>query len=130
MALPLLAPPSPLYPPCVLPSHSLAIRPSLSKEEDSGFIYTTGNSSAVVGGSAQGPNEGLLRYRVTSGSKRNLVRAGCPPFGEVEQRLLPPLLGGGRAKGQEGAGARQGVWSALRRGWSCTRAVVSGSARK
>jgi hypothetical protein len=28
------------------------------------------------------------------------------PFGEVEQRLLPPLFGGGRAKGQEGAGAR------------------------
>jgi hypothetical protein len=23
------------------------------------------------------------------------------PFGEVEQRLLPPILGGGRAKGQE-----------------------------
>jgi hypothetical protein len=28
------------------------------------------------------------------------------PFREVEQRLLPPLLGVRRAKGQEGAGAR------------------------
>jgi hypothetical protein len=43
--LPLSAPPSPLYPPCVLPSPSLAIRPKSSKEEDSGIIYTTGNSS-------------------------------------------------------------------------------------
>jgi hypothetical protein len=43
------------------------------------------------------------------------------PFGEVsEQRLLPPLLGGGRAKGQEGAGARASG-PALRRGWSWTR---------
>jgi hypothetical protein len=43
MILPLLAPSSPLYPPCVLPSPSLAIRPRSSKEEDSGFIYTTVN---------------------------------------------------------------------------------------
>jgi hypothetical protein len=37
------------------------------------------------------------------------AKPGAPasvPFGEVEQRLLPPLLGGGRAKGQDGAGAR------------------------
>jgi hypothetical protein len=28
-----------------LPSPSLAIRPRSSKEEDSGFIYTTGNNN-------------------------------------------------------------------------------------
>jgi hypothetical protein len=41
-------------------------------------------------------------------------------FGEVEQRLLPPLLGGGRAKGQEGAGARASGPSGGD-GWSWTR---------
>jgi hypothetical protein len=54
--------------------------------------------------------------------------APSPSVGEVEQRLLPPLLGGGRAKDQEGAGARasglsggdgvghDGVWL----GWETT----------
>jgi hypothetical protein len=43
--LPLLAPSSPLYPLYVLPPPSLAIR-AKSSQEDPGFIYITGNSSA------------------------------------------------------------------------------------
>ena len=62
---------------------------------------------------------------MTSGSKRNLV---IPPLREeVEQRLLPPLLGGGRAKGQEGAGARA---SGLSEEGMELDTVVSGSAGK
>jgi hypothetical protein len=61
MVLPLSAPPSPLYPPCVLPSLSLAIRPTSSKEETSGFIYTMDGEQQRVGSGwwLVGPNEGL-----------------------------------------------------------------------
>jgi hypothetical protein len=81
------------------------------------------NSSKIIKG------EGF-RVHLHNGEQQRVVVGGCagtkrraaailsdfgfkakpgalsPSFGEVEQRLLPPLLGGGRAKGQEGAGAR------------------------
>jgi hypothetical protein len=78
------------------------------------------------------------RIRRSSRGKEGHVVSLCPlmlwqslslPFGEVEQRMLPPLLGGDRAKGQEGAGARaSGPSGGDGVGW--TRTVVYGSAGK
>jgi hypothetical protein len=57
----------------------------------------------VVGGSA-GARRRAAAILSDFGFK---AKPGAPsPSGRSSRRLLPPLLGGGRAKGQEGADAR------------------------
>jgi hypothetical protein len=65
-----------------------------------------GEQQRVVAGGSAGTKRRAAAILSDFGFK---AKPGAPsplPFGEVEQRLLPPLLGGGRAKGQEGADAR------------------------
>jgi hypothetical protein len=104
MILPLSAPPSPLYPPCVLPSPSLAITSNTIKGEGFRVHLHNGEHQRVVAGGSAGTKR---RAAVILSDFGFESKTWCSlPFGEAEQRLLPPLLGGGRAKGQEGAGAR------------------------
>jgi hypothetical protein len=74
-------------------------------------LHNGEHQRVVVGGSA-GTKRRAAVILSDFGFK---AKPGAPsrPSGEVEQRLLPPLLGGSRAKGQEGAGARVPVLGRL-----------------
>jgi hypothetical protein len=104
---PLSAPPSPLslctHPLCLAVSFSCNLSKIIKGSDFRVHLHNGKHQRVAVGGRA-GTKRRAAAILSAFGFK---AKPGAPsPLGRSSSACFPPLLGGGRAKGQEGAGAR------------------------